>query len=155
MAVESYQRAMRRLREHRRKRGTAAGMRTRGLELQTWIQWDDVWGRLDTLRIWMPGGLFMDRCALYATAFFGKDWIRALTEYEPWPESPSRRCRPRWVIYALPMDGGALHPNPRRPCFSRPNYVLWYDVTALGRGIGTDGGRASYCGRELLVTSEG
>lgn len=132
MAIEAFERAGRRLREHHRQTGRAVGAWLGGAKLILFETYDDVADvRLRVLYV-RPPRLHVWGCQRLAAAVLGHEYGGCVQQYDG-------EAGEAWFV--VPIDqGGQLRLDGQRPGFRLPLWVRWYQARALGQGLGQDDG---------------
>lgn len=153
MAVENYERSMRRLMERQRKLDCAVGVRIWARRIVAWVGHDDRLGRLRMFKVAdRSRRLNLFETGRLARAALGKDAL--LSSLMVFDDDDPLTGAFRAVTYALPLDLGRTcelavrHVQARVWC--EPVYVRWFDERQLGVGLGVDGGKVTYFGRQFV-----
>lgn len=151
MATEAFQRALRRLRQHRDATDQPVGARLAGGRIVLWQQWDDGRGRLNVLEISPPlrCWLNLDKTRQLARAVYGPAWVDCLELADP-----DSHC----VHYVQELDrahdplAGPGSQRPPAPLVVRiPAWIRWYQARSLCAGLGDqDSGAFSTAGRHVV-----
>lgn len=142
MAVEAFERALRRLSEHHRHLGRAVGCRMGGARIVLFRAYDDERGQLQVLRVQSDAGvlnLFDTR--RIASAALGKAWCGGV-------EHVDLANRSVWYVVLLDVQYRAAR-GPLK--LVEPAAIRWYDGRQLAAGIGQqDSGHLTIRGIRLI-----